>query len=247
MEFILMDEFKKALQEIHTVRCIAQLFDVVIEGIFVFLAIYLFLSLINLYRQVAVVPALCFVFYRAWQVVTTRDFKRVEREHPELSERLRTAADSLHQNNIIVAKLQLSIIKTMRSIKISSFFHFKDLLKKLGYITGISFVIILVGVYNIQIVDMEGFIEGGWMDLRERLLKGHIIDSLLGSSIESINDDFALNNLNNVNTLRLQISQETLASDLPEELFGETKSFEESYSKKKRIYIRNYFSKVRNY
>ncbi|PIN80196.1 hypothetical protein COV16_01360 [Candidatus Woesearchaeota archaeon CG10_big_fil_rev_8_21_14_0_10_34_8] len=238
------DEFRKALREIHTVRSIADIFDVIIESIFVFLAIYLFLSLINLYREFAVFPTLIYLAFRAWKVLTEKNLYAVEREHPELKERLRTAADTLHHDNIIVSKLRLSIIKTLRSVKVSSFFHFKELLKKLGYITGISFVIIMVGVYNIQIIDMEGFIGGGWIGLKESLLKGHIADSLLGSSIDSINDDFAMNNLNNVNTLRLQ--QESMADSLPEDLFN-TKSFEETLEKKKRIYIRNYFSKVRNY
>ncbi len=242
-----MDDFKKALREIQTVRVVAQLFDVIIEGILVFLVVYLFLSLINLYREFTIVPVLFYIIYRAWKVVITKDFKAVEREHPELKERLRTAADTLHYDNIIVAKLRLSIIKTLRSVRVSSFFHFKDLLKRLGYITGIAFVIIMVGFYNVQIVDMESFINGGWENLRESLLHGHIADSLLGSSIDSINDGFAVNNLNNVNALRLQLPQESLVDSLPEDLFGETKSFEEQLSKKKRIYIRNYFSKVRNY
>ena len=242
-----MDEFKRALREIHTVRIVAQLFLVIIEGIFVFLVIYLFLSLINLYRELTIIPALLFVAYRAWKVITRKDLREVEKEHPELSERLRTAADTLGHENFIVMKLRLSIIKTLRSMKVSSFFNFKELMKKLGYITVLSFVIIMVGVYNIQLVDLEGFIEGGiWSNLKERLLKGHIAESLLGSSIDDINDDFALNNLNNVNTLRLQLPQESLAQDLPEDIFG-GKSFEETLPKKKRIYIRNYFSKVRNY
>ncbi len=242
-----MEEFKKALREIYTVRAVAQLFMVAVEGVFVFLVIYLFLSLINLYREAAIIPALFFVAYRAYKVVTRRDLKEVEREHPELTERLRTAADTLQHDNFIVMKLRLSIIKTLRSMKVSSFFNFKELLKQLGYITVISFVIIMVGVYNFMIVDMEGIIEKGlWSSLRDKLLKGHIADSLLGSSIDNINDDFALNNLNNVNVLRLQIPQESMAEGLPEEIFG-GKSFEETIPKKKRIYIRNYFSKVRNY
>jgi hypothetical protein len=242
-----MDEFKQALREIYTVRAIAQLFMVLIEGIFVFLVIYLFLSLINLYRELTIIPVLFFVAYRAWKVVTRKDLREVEREHPELAERLRTAADSLQHENFIVMKLRLSIIKTLRSMKISSFFNFKDLMKKLGYITGLSFIIILIGVYNIQIIDMEGIIEKGIFNtLKEQLLKGHLAESLLGSSMDSINDDFAINNLNNVNTLRLQIPQESMAEDLPDDIFG-GKSFEETLPKKKRIYIRNYFSKVRNY
>jgi hypothetical protein len=242
-----MDEFKKALREIHTVRSVAGLFDVFIEGIFVFLSVYLFLSLINLYREFTFIPVLFYIGYRSWKVVTKKNLKSVEKEHPELKERLRTAADTLHHDNIIVMKLRLSIIKTLRSVKVSSFFHFKELLRKLAYITVLSVVIIAVGVYDVQIVDMEGFIEGGWVDLREKLLSGHIIDALLGSSMDNINDDFAVNNINNVNTLRLQIPQESLVDSLPEDLFGDTKSFEEALSKKKRIYIRNYFSKVRNY
>lgn len=242
-----MDEFRRALREIYTVRAVAQLFMVVIEGIFVFLVIYLFLSLINLYRESTIIPALVFVAYRAWKVIKRKDLKEVEREHPELSERLRTAADTMLHDNFIVMKLRLSIIKTLRSMKVSSFFNFKELMKKLGYITMVSFVIIMVGVYNIQIIDMEGLIEKGLISsLKEKLLKGHLADSLLGSSIDDINDDFAVNNLNNVNALRLQIPQESLADDLPEDIFG-GKSFEETLSKKKRIYIRNYFSKVRNY
>jgi hypothetical protein len=242
-----MDEFKQALREIYTVRAIAQLFMVLIEGIFVFLVIYLFLSLINLYRELTIIPVLFFVAYRSWKVVTRKDLREVEREHPELAERLRTAADSLQHENFIVMKLRLSIIKTLRSMKISSFFNFKDLMKKFGYITGLSFIIILIGVYNIQIIDMEGIIEKGIFNtLKEQLLKGHLAESLLGSSMDSINDDFAINNLNNVNTLRLQIPQESMAEDLPDDIFG-GKSFEETLPKKKRIYIRNYFSKVRNY
>jgi hypothetical protein len=220
---------------------------VLIEGIFVFLVIYLFLSLINLYRELTIIPVLFFVAYRSWKVVTRKDLREVEREHPELAERLRTAADSLQHENFIVMKLRLSIIKTLRSMKISSFFNFKDLMKKFGYITGLSFIIILIGVYNIQIIDMEGIIEKGIFNtLKEQLLKGHLAESLLGSSMDSINDDFAINNLNNVNTLRLQIPQESMAEDLPDDIFG-GKSFEETLPKKKRIYIRNYFSKVRNY
>jgi len=242
-----MDEFRQALREIYTVRDIAQLFMVIIEGIFVFLVIYLFLSLINLYREFTIIPVLFFVGYRAWKVVKRKDLREVEREHPELAERLRTAADTLSHDNFIVMKLRLSIIKTLRSMKISSFFNFKDLLKKLGYITVLSFIIIMIGVYNIQIIDMESIIERGIFNtLKESLLRGIIPDSLLGSSMDNINDDFALNNLNNVNTLRLQIPQEAMAEELPEDIFG-GKSFEETLPKKKRIYIRNYFSKVRNY
>lgn len=243
-----MDEFKKALREIYTVRTMAELFMVAIEGIFVFLVMYLFLSLINLYpKTLSFLATIFFLAYRAWKVMTKKDLREIERQHPELAERLRTAADTLYQENFIVMKLRLSIIKTLRSMKISSFFNFKELMKKLGYITLVSFVIIMVGVYNIKIIDMQEIIENGiFATLKEKLLKGHIADSLLGSSMDDINDDFAVNNLNNLNTLRLQIPQETLASDLPEDIFG-GKSFEETISKKKRIYIRNYFSKVRNY
>ncbi len=242
-----MDDFKQALREIYTVRAIAQLFMVLIEGIFVFLVIYLFLSLINLYREITIIPVLFYLGYRAWKVIKRKDLREVEKEHPELAERLRTAADTLSHENFIVMKLRLSIIKTLRSMKISSFFNFKDLLKKLGYITVLSFIIIMVGVYNIQVINMESIIERGIFNtLKETLLRGIIPDSLLGSSMDNINDDFALNNLNNVNTLRLQIPQESMAEELPEDIFG-GKSFEETLPKKKRIYIRNYFSKVRNY
>ena len=242
-----MDEFRRALREIYTVRVVAQLFMVLIEGIFVFLVIYLFLSLINLYRELTIIPALIFIAFRAWKVISRKNLREVEREHPELAERLRTAADTMQNDNFIVMKLRLSIIKTLRSMKVSSFFNFKDLMKQLGFITVVSFVIIMVGVYNIQLIDMEAMIQNGILNsLKEKLLKGHLADSLLGSSMDDINDDFAINQLNNVNVLRLQIPQESLATDLPDDIFG-GKSFEESLSKKKRIYIRNYFSKVRNY
>ena len=105
-------------------------------------------------------------------------------------------------------------------------------------------------MFNIQIFDMAKFLEDTTFrfNLKERLLKGYIPDSLLGKNIniDDLNADSELMDITNQMALR-SITEEELLNMLPQEIFTSSDvSFEETMSKKKRIYIRKYFSNIRN-
>ena len=241
-------EFKNVLREIEAVRNVIILAFVLLDSAFVFLATYFFLVLINFYPILAFIPALFYFVREAYKRVSTKTLRDIEEKYPELREKLRTAADTADQENVLVLRLRLEVINVIRTIAMSSLIDSKKILISIGKILCIALLIIGVSTYNIQIIDLKDILHHAdiFGVLREKLLKGHIPDSLLNSDMKAINENTALNDLNNQQQLRKLLGKEQLDAELPDDIFkGTDKTFEETMSKKKRIYIRNYFSKVR--
>lgn len=244
-------DFKKALREINAVRNLVILAMAFMDSLLIFLILFFLLSLFNLYPLIiASIPSLLYFIKRSYEEISRKTLLDVEKSHPMLHERLRTAADSLGNENFMVMWLQTSLMKSIRNVRLSSFFNIKEILVRIGYISLVCFLIIVVAMFNIQIFDMGKFLEDATFrfNLRERLLKGHIPDSLLGKNIniEDLNDDASLMDITNQMNLR-SLTEEELLNILPQEIFTSSDvSFEETMSKKKRIYIRKYFSNIRN-
>ena len=149
----------------------------------------------------------------------------------------------------MILRLRTEVLGLIKTIAMSSLVNTKKIAITLGKILVIAFLIVGASAYNVQIIDMQDLLQNTdiFGSLRDRLLKGHVPDSLLDSDIKNINENTGLNDLNNPRRLRQLLPDEQLVGGLPEDIFkGSDKSFEESLSKKKRIYIRNYFSKVRH-
>ena len=244
-------DFKKALRELDAIRNIAILVNVLFDALLVFLILFLVLSLFNFYPiLIASIPAFLYFVKRAYEDISGKTLRDVETSHPVLHERLRTAADSLGKENFMVMWLQASLMNSLRNIRVSSFFNVKNFLVKLGYISLMCFLVLIVALFHLQIFDMANFLEDASFrfNLKENLLRGHIPDSLLGRNIniEDLNSDSALMDITNQMELR-SITEQELLNMMPQEVFTSSDvSFEESMSKKKRIYIRNYFSKIRS-
>lgn len=241
-------DFKKVIQEIEAVRNAIILTFVLLDTAFVFLAGYAILILFNFYPILAFIPALYYFISEAYKRITTKTLRDIEEKYPALREKLRTAADTADQENFMVLRLRLEVINLVRTVAMSSLIDLKKIAITVGKILGIAFIIIGISSYNIQIIDLKAAISNADLlgTLRDKLLRGHIPDSLLNSDVKSINENSAINDLANQQRLRKLLAQEQLEANLPEDIFkGTDKTFEETLSKKKRIYIRNYFSKVR--
>lgn len=241
-------DFKKVLQEIEAVRNAIILTFVLLDTAFVFLAGYAVLVLFNFYPILAFIPALYYFVSEAYKRISTKTLRDIEEKYPALREKLRTAADTADQENFMVLRLRLEVINLVRTVAMSSLIDLKRIAITVGKILGIAFLIIGISAYNIQIIDLKAAIHNADLlgTLRDKLLRGHIPDSLLNSDVKSINENSALNDLANQQRMRKLLAQEQLEAEIPEDIFkGTDKTFEETLSKKKRIYIRNYFSKVR--
>ncbi len=243
-----MLDFRRALTEINVVRNLIILFVCLLDAAVVFLAVYLGLTLIHFYPLLSFVPSIIYFILKSKRLIREKSLREVEKTHPVLHERLRTAADTLDQQNVMVLRLRASVLSTLRTVGISSFFDSNYLMKKIASITVLSFVILIVSLYGLHIFDLQGLISDPHFgeSLRDRLLGTYLPESLRDFRLSDLNRDQEVGDINNQMNLRNAYEDE-FSTGLPSEIFkGSDTSFEESISKKKRIYIRNYFGKVRD-
>lgn len=79
-----------------------------------------------------------------------------EEKNPELRERLRTAKDNIGSNNIASQALFDEIIDISRSVSSESIIPSKKIVQKMLAIGIISFLTVLSGIFNFQILDQGG-------------------------------------------------------------------------------------------
>ena len=244
-----MEDIKSALHEVYSTQNKVIILTTFLEAIVVFLAVYTILLLINFYKNISIIIAVGYFLYKSYQKINKKSLIDVEKKNPFLAEKLRTAADTLLFDNFVVQKLRETVIKDLSQVRVSTFIDIKKLFRITAIMCILAIVNIYLGIANIQIIDMEGIING--MDfnfnLKDKLLKGYVSQSLLDidANINDINDDQQIAEIDD--QIRLRESALLKKNEkLPEDLFKSSdKSFEESLSKKKRIYIRNYFTAIR--
>lgn len=237
-----MSRFKIALQEVYDTRNKVILLTTLLESIVAFFIMYSVLILINFYEQMAFLLALLYFAYRVRKRINRRSLKDVERKNPFLSEMLSTAADNIESENFIVLKLQERVLEGIKEVRISSFINIKKLMKLFAIISIFALFNIMIGMYGWHIIDLEGLLadRGFTFNLRNSLLKHQLSESLLDV-------DISLDDLNHDTQIQEIAAIVKRNEALPDELFkASDKTFEELLSKKKRIYIRKYFSEVRD-
>jgi hypothetical protein len=79
-----------------------------------------------------------------------------EQKNPELRERLRTARDNIESNNIVSQALFDEILDISRSVSSESIIPSKKIVQKMLAIGIISFLTVLSGIFNFQILDQGG-------------------------------------------------------------------------------------------
>lgn len=83
----------------------------------------------------------------------TYNIEIYEQKNPELRERLRTARDNIETNNIVSQALFDEIIDISRSVSSESIIPSKKIVQKMLAIGIISFLTVLSGIFNFQILE----------------------------------------------------------------------------------------------
>ncbi|MBI3032795.1 hypothetical protein HYY69_04935 [Candidatus Woesearchaeota archaeon] len=239
-----MSRFNIALKEVYDTQNKVIILTTFLKTVIVFLLAYSILILIHFYKNMAFIIALFYFAYTVQKEINKKSLKEVEGKNPFLKEMLSTAADNVHVENFMVLKLQEQVFQGIKEIRISSFINLKKLGKLFAFISLFAIFNIIIGVNGWQILDLEGILQdrGLSFNIRNSLLKHQLHDSLLDLdiSLDDLNQDVQIQEIGNKNQLKK-------AEALPDELFkASDKTFEELLSKKKRIYIRKYFSQVRD-
>lgn len=150
-----MQDFSRAMREVARTLNQLFLFEVLLNGLVVFLAVYLVLLFINLSPSWAFVPAAIFVAATAYLRLRANKAMIVEGRHAALREKLRTAADYMGRENPLVEELESDVLREMRNVGISQFVNARGLSYKILVITLLSFGIIFGSTMNLHFIDLK--------------------------------------------------------------------------------------------
>ena len=121
-----MKNFIKVIKEIDRTLNEIFLFETLVHTILLFLIIYLFLSLINLYPVSALAPAIVYFLVSGYARMKKSKVRIVESKYEPLKEKLRTAADNLNLENPVVDELQNEIMYDIKHVGIAEFLQTKN-------------------------------------------------------------------------------------------------------------------------
>ncbi len=148
-----MKPIGKALLELRSVLFGIGMFNSLVDSFVVLLAGVLAAILLTLSWYWALIPFAIYFIWHTRTLLKSAGYTNVEEQVPQLREALRTAADSVNQDNEVVRGLHTEVIDKMRLIKTSAFLHFGSMTKQLVTIAILCFIIIAVSALNIHFLD----------------------------------------------------------------------------------------------
>lgn len=148
-----MKKIEQALLELRNIMRQISICNSLIQSYILFFILVLAFMLVSIRWYVAAAP---FAVYLALHLILSKkalSYKYAEERAPLLKEQLRTAADNIHKENEIVESLNQEVLKRMKEIRTSYFFSFGKLTRQLITLTLLSFAIISVSAYDVQLLD----------------------------------------------------------------------------------------------
>lgn len=224
-----------------------------VDTILIFLAIYLFLTLLNFYTLYIALPISVILFiYFVYSRFKHFKLKRVEDKNPDVKEILRTAADNIDEDNFVVHQLHIELVKKMKNVASSSFVKLNQISYKILGIVLISFLIVFVSANNIYILDMNKVLVNAVSPFRA-IGQESFSDEIFGEeNIAELGDkevEFELNPISyevNIDKVRDPEDRENKYQDeFPDIAVTPEEAFEEKISREHQIIVKNYFNKIR--
>src|SRR3989344_2412657 len=154
-----MKPIESALTELRRAILLSKLFNSLIDILLVFLASYLACILIALPWYYAIAPVIIYAAFFLRKRITSLKYQEVEQRVPILKEKLRTAADNVHKDNMIVRQLQAEVLSEMKLIKTSMFLQPFTNTVKMGAIGVFAFSIVLIGALGVNFFDVNVFLD----------------------------------------------------------------------------------------
>ncbi len=144
-----MRQFRNVANEIRFTVAQVIIIPSLLNGIMLFLILYLVLAVLDLYPTMAAIPAALYTVILVWKELRVNKFKLVEKFYPELSEKLRTAADYADVDDTIVDELHAEVTEQIKNVAASSFIRKKDLVWKILVCIMLSFMIISITQFDV--------------------------------------------------------------------------------------------------
>ena len=147
---MIMKNFRKIITEVNRTLSQVVMFDIMLNGILLFLGFYLVLSLFKFHPMLALLPSGLYTAYLFSRRIGADKMPWVEKTYPILNEKLRTARDNWSVENPIVDELQEEVSHGLSLVRISSFINTRRLSIKIGTAIALSFLIVITGLFNLD-------------------------------------------------------------------------------------------------
>jgi hypothetical protein len=136
-----MGHFKEVIKELKGTLRMILLFDTFIESFLVFLCIYVFCIIFNLPYTFALFPSVIYFFVMIFKRRNLTSIKAVENKYPILNEALRTANDTIGQDNYLVNYLRDQVRDKVKKVSASTFMDLKGDMLKIVLSVGLIFLV----------------------------------------------------------------------------------------------------------
>jgi len=147
---------RHAFRELRLAVSTIQVFNSILDTLIVFSVVLLIIASIgNLTWNYALYVALPFFFFHTRNNLRKVNMKSIESKVPELREALQTSEDYLDRDNEVVRQLHSEVVRKMRNIKASYFLGIGKSFRRLVFLTGVCYAVILVAVFNVHLVDLK--------------------------------------------------------------------------------------------
>lgn len=225
-----MKDFKKLIKEINITLNELILFRVSVNAILLFLSIYLFLALFNLYPIFAALPAIVYFLMAFLKKSKINKMKAVESKYADLNEKLRTAADNIGLENSVVNELKEEVMRDVKQVGISSFLNPKKLSYKIFVCVILAFTIVFISTFHLSFLDLENLLK----ELPELLEKNPLGRKGYATSFEDVNltdDIYGDKNLAVLGNeeINIKIKPANFKVSVKEEGEAEEKNFDEIF------------------
>ncbi len=260
-----MKDFRKVLKEINVVVEEVLAFDIILTSVLIFLGFYLALMLFNLNPWYALFPTLIYLVFLLYIDLNTNKYKLVENKYAPLYEKLRTAADNVDKENIVVDELEHEVVSDLRNVRVSSFVKIKRVSSKVLASVILCLVILFVSIYDVNLGDWSIAFE----EIKDLIYKeggagegGGLGDDLVAGKGEGEGDIYGEESIARVGMQELQIkikqpTMEIIGSEIyeiPEKEFEETfpdeifavssGSYEEKITIENQKLVKDYFKEL---
>jgi len=255
-----MKNFVKVIKEINKTLNFFIVFESILNAGIFFLAVYLALSLINLFPVLAIIPA---AIYFAMRVYTNSKMDKrriVEGKYGPLNEKLRTAADNINEENPVVNELDEEVVQDLKHVGLSSFIQTNQISYKIFTTIFLSFIIVFATTLNLYIVDLDKFFSDfpGMLEKinpkrAENILPGEINESqdIYGDSKLAVlgekQVDIRIKPVNYEVNVREEgdFEQKQFNEIFPREVnIEQASAFEEKIPEEQQELVKNYFNKL---
>ncbi len=144
-----------ALSEIKQMLYQITFCEVVFDSLLVFLVALLACIVFSFPWQLSFIPFVMFSLRATSKRFNRLKLRYVEAKAPELRDQLTTAADNIDKDNEIVNGLHEDVLRLMPFVKVSDFIPFKKLWRELILTAMLSFSIIILTSFNVQLLDYK--------------------------------------------------------------------------------------------